>query len=221
MLAYSARKNSANAMPEYSTMWPATISDSPSTTSNGARLVSAMPEMKYDHEQRQQRQPVPRQKSAQCDVPRLRHDDVGEFRLPATISTTTSAKPMAISYDTICAAERIAPRNAYLEFDAQPAMITPYTPIEVIAITYSRPALMLASTSFGSNGITAQAANAGISVMTGASRNSTLLALRRHDDLLDQQLQHVGDRLQQAAAADAVRPEAHLHPADHLALPDQ
>src|SRR5450432_1617203 len=45
MLAYSARKNIANAMPEYSTMWPATISDSPSTTSKGARLVSAMPEM--------------------------------------------------------------------------------------------------------------------------------------------------------------------------------
>ncbi len=35
MLAYSARKNMAKAMPEYSTMWPATISDSPSTTSNG------------------------------------------------------------------------------------------------------------------------------------------------------------------------------------------
>src|SRR5664279_1722517 len=45
MLAYSARKNIANAMPEYSTMWPATISDSPSTTSNGARLVSAIPEI--------------------------------------------------------------------------------------------------------------------------------------------------------------------------------
>ena len=47
MLAYSARKNSANAMPEYSTWKPATISDSPSATSNGARLVSATPEMKY------------------------------------------------------------------------------------------------------------------------------------------------------------------------------
>jgi hypothetical protein len=47
MLAYSARKNSAKAMPEYSTMWPATISDSPSTTSKGARLVSATPEIKY------------------------------------------------------------------------------------------------------------------------------------------------------------------------------
>src|SRR5215471_7207127 len=47
MLMYSARKNSAKPMPEYSIMWPATISDSPSTTSNGARLVSAMPETKY------------------------------------------------------------------------------------------------------------------------------------------------------------------------------
>src|SRR5690606_8480067 len=44
MLAYSARKNSANAAPEYSTTCPATISDSPSTTSNGARLVSATPD---------------------------------------------------------------------------------------------------------------------------------------------------------------------------------
>src|ERR1700709_2900359 len=47
MFAYSARKNIANDMPEYSTMWPATISDSPSTTSNGCRLVSAMPEITY------------------------------------------------------------------------------------------------------------------------------------------------------------------------------
>src|SRR5437764_8259495 len=47
MFMYSARKKSANAMPEYSIMWPATISDSPSTTSKGARLVSATPETKY------------------------------------------------------------------------------------------------------------------------------------------------------------------------------
>jgi hypothetical protein len=46
MLAYSARKNIAKDMPEYSIMCPATISDSPSTTSKGWRLVSARPEMK-------------------------------------------------------------------------------------------------------------------------------------------------------------------------------
>src|SRR5260363_297606 len=43
---YAARKNSANAIPESSTIWPATISDSPSTTSNGCRAVSAIPEIK-------------------------------------------------------------------------------------------------------------------------------------------------------------------------------
>jgi hypothetical protein len=32
---------------------------------------------------------------------------------------------MAISYETICAAERKPPRKAYFEFDAQPAMMTP------------------------------------------------------------------------------------------------
>ena len=47
------------------------------------------------------------------------------LRLCDTSSTHTSANPIAISYATICAAERIAPRNAYFEFDAQPAMITP------------------------------------------------------------------------------------------------
>ena len=46
ILAYSAMKKMAKAMPEYSTWKPATISDSPSATSNGARLVSATPEMK-------------------------------------------------------------------------------------------------------------------------------------------------------------------------------
>ena len=46
MLAYSARKNTANVVPEYSTWGPATISDSPSATSKGALLVSATPAMK-------------------------------------------------------------------------------------------------------------------------------------------------------------------------------
>src|SRR5437016_4119456 len=47
MFMYSARKNTANATPEYSTWKPATISDSPSATSNGWRFVAATPEMKY------------------------------------------------------------------------------------------------------------------------------------------------------------------------------
>ncbi len=47
MFAYSGSANSvAKAAPEYSTWNPATISDSPSATSNGARFVSAMPEIR-------------------------------------------------------------------------------------------------------------------------------------------------------------------------------
>src|SRR5262245_35914564 len=90
------------------------------------------------------------------------------LRLPETISTTTSAKPIASSYDTICAAERIAPMNAYFEFDAQPAMITPYTPNDVSAMMYSSPALMLESITSGANGITAHAASAGMIASIGA-----------------------------------------------------
>ncbi len=46
MLAYSPRKNRAKAMPEYSTLYPATSSASASGKSNGWRLVSARVEMK-------------------------------------------------------------------------------------------------------------------------------------------------------------------------------
>src|SRR5882757_10303036 len=46
MLAYSPRKNRPKLMELYSTKKPATISDSPSARSNGARLVSAKAEMK-------------------------------------------------------------------------------------------------------------------------------------------------------------------------------
>src|SRR3982074_2598306 len=47
MLAYSPRKNRAKGMPEDSTWHPPTISHSPPAPSNGARLVWAIPEMKY------------------------------------------------------------------------------------------------------------------------------------------------------------------------------
>src|SRR5690606_36886973 len=125
MLAYSARKNSANAEPEYSTMWPATISDSPSTTSNGARLVSATPDTQYtmnscsSGSQNHSKKPASPDWAITMSV---------RFRLPAAISTPTSTKPIAISVLTTCAAERMAPRKAYFQLDAQPAMLTPYTP---------------------------------------------------------------------------------------------
>src|SRR5690348_18255300 len=94
MFAYSARKKIANAEPEYSTWKPATISDSPSATSNGARLVSATPEMKYTRNigssgsQNHSKIPFGPACASTIEV---------RFRLPARISTHTSAMPMAIS----------------------------------------------------------------------------------------------------------------------------
>src|SRR4051794_7146545 len=46
MFAYSPIKNSRKLIDEYSTKYLATSSDSPSAKSNGARFVSARPEMK-------------------------------------------------------------------------------------------------------------------------------------------------------------------------------
>src|SRR3954447_420839 len=46
MPKYSAIKKFAYLKPEYSVIWPATISDSPSGTSNGVRFDSTRPEIK-------------------------------------------------------------------------------------------------------------------------------------------------------------------------------
>src|SRR5216683_2973799 len=92
MLAYSPRKNSAKGMPEYSTWNPATISDSPSATSNGARLVSATPEMKYTSSSGKSQNQFQLNEPPCCAwmmSPML--------RLPAAINTPTMAKPIAIS----------------------------------------------------------------------------------------------------------------------------
>jgi len=54
---------------------------------------------------------------------------------PAIIATGIINKPNEISYEIICAAERKDPKNAYLEFDAHPLRIIPYTPREEPANT--------------------------------------------------------------------------------------
>src|SRR5580698_669665 len=69
----------------------------------------------------------------------------------------------------------MAPRKAYLELDAQPARITPYTPAEVSASRNSSPALTLAMVRSGDSGITDQAAKAVTRVIIGARANRNLL----------------------------------------------
>src|SRR6516164_11250598 len=63
---------------------------------------------------------------------------------PAQSRTVMITKPIETSYDTICAADRSAARNGYFEFEAQPAMITPYTPSEEMAKMKRMPTLMSA-----------------------------------------------------------------------------
>src|SRR2546421_13088025 len=95
MFMYSAMKNSAKVMPEYSTMWPATISDSPSTTSKGARLVSATPLTKYTTAIGRGGRQFPGGDVSPLEEkePRRGRPAVsGGVRLSGTIRTTTTAK---------------------------------------------------------------------------------------------------------------------------------
>jgi len=48
-----------------------------------------------------------------------------KFRLPLQIKIATKTKPIDTSYETIWAADRKAPKKAYLELDDQPAIIIP------------------------------------------------------------------------------------------------
>src|SRR3989338_10862478 len=128
MLAYSAKKKIANAIPEYSTWNPATISDSPSATSNGARLVSATLAIQYTKNSGNNGIKY------QChNPPFCFKTNSDKFMVPDIKMTPTNANPNAISYDTTCAALRNAPNKAYFEFDAQPPTKMPYTPSDVIA----------------------------------------------------------------------------------------
>jgi hypothetical protein len=48
-----------------------------------------------------------------------------KFREPTHIKIDIKMRPIETSYDTICAADLIAPKNAYFELLAQPDNITP------------------------------------------------------------------------------------------------
>src|SRR5262245_5862719 len=106
----------------YSTMKPATSSDSASTRSNGGRLVSASAETK---------KMTNIGSSGSLTQPTMQYLPVCASTISERLSEPTQSrtvmmtKPIETSYDTICAAERSAARNGYFEFDAQPAMMMP------------------------------------------------------------------------------------------------
>ena len=58
------------------------------------------------------------------------------FKEPTHNKTFIIITPIETSYETIWAADLIAPKNGYLEFEAHPPIINPYTPSEVIENIY-------------------------------------------------------------------------------------
>jgi len=118
MLLYSAKKNKAKVIDEYSTLNPATSSASASGKSNGARFVSASSEIKkITHIGNSGTQ-------NQILIFCWRTISIRLKEL-AQIITGNNSRPIEISYEISCAAERKAPKKAYLELLAQPAPIIP------------------------------------------------------------------------------------------------
>ena len=119
ILAYSDKKITANLKPPYSTLNPDTSSDSPSAKSKGARLVSTTAATKKTTNKGD----INKKKTKTFWNP------YKSINLKDLIKKTTDTKIKAktISYDTVWATARNAPNNAYLELEAQPEKIIPYT----------------------------------------------------------------------------------------------
>lgn len=116
MLVYSAKNSRVKFIEVYSTLKPATSSDSPSVRSKGVRFVSANLEI--------------------MNIVNTGNKGINShifscsssilFRLNELIMAivVSMIKPIAISYLIICAVARMAPMNAYLEFLDHPVSST-------------------------------------------------------------------------------------------------
>lgn len=118
ILLYSARKNIANVIDEYSTLYPATISASLSGRSNGARFDSAKTEIKNIINT-----------GSNGNIYQILVFCFSTISIklkdPAQAATGNSNKAIDTSYEIIWAAERKPPKKAYLELLVHPAPIIP------------------------------------------------------------------------------------------------
>lgn len=112
MLAYSARKNSANGPPAYSTLKPETSSDSPSVRSKGARFVSASVETNHIA--------AKGQAGARSQMLSCVTLNIVKVNPPVNTIVERRMSPSATSYEMVWATARRAPISAYLELDAHP-----------------------------------------------------------------------------------------------------
>jgi hypothetical protein len=113
IFAYSPKKNAANIIAEYSTLYPATNSASASGKSKGARFVSAKIEIKKIIEMGSKGKK--NQIVSFCVI-------IIIFRLSELLNKITGKiiKLIETSYEIICETERKDPMSAYLELLDQP-----------------------------------------------------------------------------------------------------
>jgi len=117
ILAYSPKENKAKVIAEYSTLYPDTNSASASGKSKGCLLVSANPEIKKINANG--KKGITNQTFFCASIIKLRLND------PEHKTITIIINPKEISYETIWAVERKAPKNAYFELLDQPDKIIP------------------------------------------------------------------------------------------------
>jgi len=125
ILLYSAKKNKAKLIAEYSTLYPETSSASASGKSNGCRFVSANAHIKK--------------------IRNIGNNGITyqicfcaftisfKFKDPDNNITEMIVIPIETSYEIICAADRNAPKKAYFELLDHPAIITEWTLNDEIA----------------------------------------------------------------------------------------
>ena len=133
MFAYSAMKKSANRIPLYSVWKPATISDSASGKSKGVRFTSAIDEIKKTKKAINVKG-VRKNQPAKQSVG-LTSDDVLHSQTLNQHHNNQNGKPPAgFRSSRFAAADRSAPKSDHLLLDDQPAIMTPITTTEEIAI---------------------------------------------------------------------------------------
>jgi len=119
ILPYSAKKNNANAIAEYSTLYPATSSASASGKSKGVRFVSARAIIKNNIQNGSNGNT---NQTCSCILTM----SVNE-KLPDSNIIAEKVAPIESSYEIIWEPERIPPKKAYLELLDHPEKIIPCT----------------------------------------------------------------------------------------------
>ena len=100
----------------------------------------------------------------------------------------------------------------------QPPRMIPRIPTADMAEITSRPTFTSATKMFLANGSTAKAVSAVMVETHGANQKMALSDVGRDDVFLEQQLERVGDGLQQPVRPHAHGSQAHLEIGQHLAL---